>query len=48
MNYEEAANLVNIIKPKYAIPTHYGAIVGEKEDAIEFEKLINNEIKVKI
>lgn len=47
MNYEEAADLVNSIKPKYAIPTHYGAIVGEKEDAEQFEKLVNSEIKVK-
>lgn len=48
MNYEEAANLINSIKPKYAIPTHYGAIVGEKADAIEFKKLINTETNVKI
>lgn len=48
MNYEEAADLINSIKPKYAIPTHYGAIVGEKADAIEFKKLINTETNVKI
>lgn len=48
MNYKEAANLVNIIKPKYAIPTHYGSIVGKKEDGIEFNKLIDDDIKVKI
>ena len=48
MNYKEAANLVNIIKPKYAIPTHYGSIVGKKEDGIEFYKLIDDDIRVKI
>ena len=48
MNYKEAANLVNAIKPKYAIPTHYGSIVGKKEDGIEFKKLIDDDIKVKI
>ena len=45
MNYEEAAKLVNIIKPKIAIPTHYGYIVGTKEDGNNFAKLILPEIK---
>lgn len=48
MNYEEAAKLVNIIKPKLTIPTHYGEIVGNKQDGIEFSKLINSNIKVDI
>ena len=33
MNYEEGAKLTNIIKPKVAIPVHYGEIVGKKEEA---------------
>lgn len=45
MNYEEAAELVNEIKPKFAIPIHYGSIVGTKEDAEKFMKLLNPEIK---
>lgn len=42
MNYAEAASLSNKIKPKYAIPTHYGSIVGEKEDGIMFKNLAEN------
>ena len=32
MNYTEAAELANEIKPKIVVPTHYGDIVGEKDD----------------
>ena len=42
MNALEAAELVNIIKPKIAIPIHYGSIVGSKEDANTFVKNLNN------
>ncbi len=45
MDYKEGAELINIIKPKIAVPIHYGSIVGTKEDAIEFSKLINEGIK---
>ena len=48
MNYEEAAKLINIIKPKVAIPTHYGLITGSKEDGINFSKLVNKSIECKI
>ena len=47
-NYEEAAELANLINPELVIPTHYGEIVGEKEDAIKFKKLINENINVEI
>lgn len=40
MTAEEAAELVNIIKPKIAVPIHYGLIVGTEEDAEKFKKLI--------
>ena len=46
MNYREAANLVNNIHPKIAIPTHYGLIVGSKEDAEKFKKNVLSDIKV--
>ena len=36
MDYREAAEFVNIIKPKLVIPTHYGSIVGSKQDGITF------------
>ena len=45
MNYKEAAELINEIMPKYAIPIHYGSIVGTKEDAQNFIDLLKPEIK---
>lgn len=48
MNYEEAAELTNIIKPKIVVPTHYGSIVGTKEDGIQFKKLIDSVIECRI
>ena len=48
MNYKEAAELVNEIKPKIAIPIHYGSIVGTEQDAIDFSKLLNSDIEYKI
>ena len=48
MNYTEAAKLINKIKPKIVIPTHYGDIVGEKEDGEKFLKEIKKEIECKL
>lgn len=48
MDFKEAAELVNEIKPKVAVPIHYGSIVGTNEDAINFQKLLNPEINCKI
>ncbi len=48
MDFKEAAELVNIIKPKIVVPIHYGEIVGSRQDAEEFKKLINKEIKCEI
>ena len=48
MTAKEAAELINIIKPKIAIPIHYGKIVGSKKDADEFVNLLNVEIDGKI
>ena len=45
MNYSEAAELVNIIKPKIAVPIHYGSVVGTKQDAPNFIKLLHSSIK---
>ena len=47
MNYKEAATLINIIKPKIAVPVHYGKIVGTKEDAEKFRDLLDNKIECK-
>ena len=48
MNYKEAAALVNEIKPKIAVPIHYGSVVGTAEDANKFIKLLDKEIQGKI
>lgn len=45
MDYKEAAELVNIIKPKVAVPIHYGSIVGTKKDPEEFIKRLDKEIE---
>lgn len=48
MNYKEAAKLVNFIKPKYAIPTHYGSIVGNAKDGEKFQKHVDKSIEVEL
>ena len=48
MEAKEAAELVNIIKPKIAIPIHYGAIVGNKEDEKIFVENVGKDIECKI
>lgn len=48
MNYKEAADFVNKIHPKLAIPTHYGSIVGKVEDGISFSKRLNSSIQCEI
>ena len=42
MTAKEAAELINTIKPKIAVPTHYGLIVGTKEDEETFKRLIGD------
>jgi len=39
MNSEEASNAALIIKPKIAIPIHYGKVVGRDIDALNFVQL---------
>lgn len=46
MNYIEASELTNIIKPKEVYPIHYGSIVGDISLGEQFSKLIDNNIKV--
>lgn len=48
MTYSEAAELVNYIMPKVAIPIHYGTIVGSKEDAYMFRDMLDSKIKCKM
>lgn len=47
MNAEEAAAAVNEdIKPKVAIPMHYGSVVGSRADAEMFKKLCKCEVVI--
>lgn len=48
MTAQEAAKAALAIKPKVAIPMHYGEIVGGEQDAIDFEKALEGKVKVKI
>jgi len=40
MTAEEAAKIINDVKPQAAVPMHYGAIVGSKADAEKFAELV--------
>ena len=48
MNYKEGARLINTMKPKVAIPTHYGTAVGSPTDGESFAKLVDKDIQVEI
>ena len=45
MDFKEAAQLINEIQPKIAVPIHYGSVVGTKQDATDFKKLLQPNIK---
>ena len=45
MGFKEAAQLINEIQPKIAVPIHYGSVVGTKQDATDFIKLLHPNIK---
>ena len=46
MDAKKAAELINEIKPVYAVPTHYGSVVGKPEDADTFENMVKEPVKV--
>ena len=48
MDYKEAADLINELKPKIAVPIHYGSVVGTKQDAINFVCLVKPDIRCEI
>ena len=41
MNFKEAAQLINEMQPKIAIPIHYGSVIGTEQDATDFIKLLH-------
>ena len=45
MDFKEAAQLINEIQPKIAVPIHYGSVVGTEQDAIDFIRLLHPNIK---
>ena len=48
MNAEEAAKYVNTIRPKLAIPMHYGMVAGADVKGVDFAKLVDEDIDVSI
>jgi L-ascorbate metabolism protein UlaG (beta-lactamase superfamily) len=48
MTAKEAVEATLAINPKLAIPMHYGAIVGSKNDAIQFKEKLEGKVPVKI
>lgn len=48
MNAKEAAKLANTIRPKYAIPIHYGSVAGNADDGEKFSKAVDSDIEVVI
>ena len=46
MNAQEAARFTNELKPKIAIPIHYGMVVGSKEDFDIWKSLVDKEITI--
>ena len=48
MTAEQAVKAAQAIKPRLAIPMHYGAIVGDEQDAIQFKKALEGKVEVRI
>lgn len=48
MTAEEAVNAAEIIKPKIAIPMHWGDLIGSRDDAENFQKRAMRYCKVEI
>ena len=48
MTAEQAVEAAQAIRPKLAIPMHYGAIVGDDKDALTFKELLKGKIDVLI
>lgn len=48
MNAEQAVKAALAINPQLAIPMHYGAIVGDEKDALQFKEKLEGKMEVRI
>ena len=48
MTAAQAAEAAMAIRPKLAIPMHYGAIVGSEQDALDFKQALEGQVDVLI
>lgn len=48
MDAKKAAELVNIIRPKVAIPIHYGSVAGSRSDEEVFKANVSADISVEV
>lgn len=48
MNVREAVNYTNLLQPKYAIPVHYGTIIGGPVDGETYKELVGFGVQVVI
>jgi L-ascorbate metabolism protein UlaG (beta-lactamase superfamily) len=48
MTAKEAVEAAKVLKPKIAVPMHYGAIVGSLDDAKEFKEGLKGTVDVRI
>lgn len=48
MTAKEAVEAAKVLKPRIAVPIHYGTIVGTDDDAREFKKLLEGIVEVRI
>lgn len=48
MDFIEASHFVNQVKPKVVIPTHYGLLVGTRQDGEKFKLLIDPTIECRL
>ena len=48
MTADQAVKAALAINPKLAIPMHYGAIVGDEQDALSFKKALEGKVEVQI
>ena len=47
MDYLEASDFINKLKPKKVVPIHYGMIVGDTDLGLKFKEKIDKEIEVR-